>query len=603
MVPSLCEISTSAPRRAAAEPASLLDELLREQQTLTAVERFAAWHETDSMPLPARRYSTLLPASPPGPGEQYAFDVDLDACSGCKSCVTACHTLNGLDEHETWRDVGLLHGGTAELPVLQHVTAACHHCLDPACMNGCPVKAYEKDPVTGIVRHLDDQCIGCQYCMLACPYDVPKYNHRLGIVRKCDMCSSRLAVGEAPACAQACPNEAIRITVVRQREVIENCETSQFLPGAPESGITMPTTNYKTRRALPRNLLPADYYSVHPERAHWPLVVMLVLTQLSVGAFAVALVLESLVRPEVLVEVSRVHAAGALVFGLLALGASVFHLGRPHLAFRAVIGLGTSWLSREILAFGAFAALATAYAALTWWQPRDDAGVTEVASSNIHSSNERVAAEPSGAMTRTRPPRFGRTALGWSVVLAGVSGVICSIMIYGSTRRRFWSGTATSFKFLLTAVVLGVATTLVASLAAAAWTPGLTLNQVLTDYGASLAKLLIAAAGGKLFFEAASLRHLRDKQNSPAKRSAILMTGPLGRAAAWRFLCGLIGGLVLPALLLAHGSAAGHTNPSESFIGAIVLASFVACVLGELLERYLFFTAVVAPRMPGRLVT
>ena len=53
--------------------------------------------------------------------------------------------------------------------------------------------AYEKDPVTGIVRHLDDQCIGCSYCILKCPYDVPKYSRARGIVRKCDMCHSRLA--------------------------------------------------------------------------------------------------------------------------------------------------------------------------------------------------------------------------------------------------------------------------------------------------------------------------------------------------------------------------------------------------------------------------
>ena len=56
--------------------------------------------------------------------------------------------------------------------------------------------AYDKDPETGIVRHLDDQCIGCQYCVLKCPYDVPKYSERLGIVRKCDMCVGRLRAGE-----------------------------------------------------------------------------------------------------------------------------------------------------------------------------------------------------------------------------------------------------------------------------------------------------------------------------------------------------------------------------------------------------------------------
>ncbi|HVU31880.1 MAG TPA: DmsC/YnfH family molybdoenzyme membrane anchor subunit [Opitutaceae bacterium] len=200
-----------------------LVELLAEQQRLdTPVARFSdafdAW-ETGS-PGPATTPSSLafskslLPLTAPAPGEQYAFEVDLDSCTGCKSCVAACHSLNGLDEDETWRDVGLLVSANRRQPFMQTVTTACHHCEDPACLNGCPVLAYEKDPVTGIVRHLDDQCIGCSYCVLKCPYDVPKYSKRLGIVRKCDMCHGRLSHGEAPACAQACPTEAIRIVTV-----------------------------------------------------------------------------------------------------------------------------------------------------------------------------------------------------------------------------------------------------------------------------------------------------------------------------------------------------------------------------------------------------
>ena len=98
----------------------------------------------------AKYCSDLIPLSSPAPGEQYAFAVDLDACTGCKACVTACHNLNGLDDDETWRDVGVLFGGTVLEPVQQTITTACHHCVDPACMNGCPVKAYDKDPVTGI---------------------------------------------------------------------------------------------------------------------------------------------------------------------------------------------------------------------------------------------------------------------------------------------------------------------------------------------------------------------------------------------------------------------------------------------------------------------
>jgi len=125
-------------------------------------------------------------------------------------------------------------------------------------MHGCPVNAYEKDPLTGIVEHLDDQCIGCKYCMFMCPYDVPSYSKSKGIVRKCNMCIDRLAVGEAPACVQACPSQAIKITKVKREVIVDNSETDQLVPGAPDVHLTMPTTRYTTKRILPRNLLPSD---------------------------------------------------------------------------------------------------------------------------------------------------------------------------------------------------------------------------------------------------------------------------------------------------------------------------------------------------------
>src|SRR2546429_2627303 len=89
---------------------TLIDELLAEQQTLTAVDRFSRLHQHDGPPAQERFYRDLIPLAKPRPGEQYAFVVDLDKCSGCKSCVSACHSLNGLDDDETWRSVGLLVG-------------------------------------------------------------------------------------------------------------------------------------------------------------------------------------------------------------------------------------------------------------------------------------------------------------------------------------------------------------------------------------------------------------------------------------------------------------------------------------------------------------
>ena len=155
------------------EVRTLIDDLLAEQKSLqTPIARYSDYHDTE--PDLAPHYRTLIPLTKPGRGEQYAFEVSLDRCTGCKACVSACHSLNGLDDDEAWRDVGVIHGGRSTPGWQQTITTACHHCEDPGCMNGCPVGAYEKDLDTGIVRHLDDQCIGCSYCILKCPYDVPK---------------------------------------------------------------------------------------------------------------------------------------------------------------------------------------------------------------------------------------------------------------------------------------------------------------------------------------------------------------------------------------------------------------------------------------------
>jgi Fe-S-cluster-containing dehydrogenase component len=260
----------------------LLDLLLDEQQRLTAVERFAKRHAPEH---PDPLYRDLIPLDAPGAGQQLAFQVDLDRCTGCKACVTACHSLNGLDEDETWRSVGRLVGRSGEaagVPVQQSVTGACHHCEDPACLSGCPVRAYDKDPVTGIVRHLDDQCIGCRYCQLTCPYDVPRFNERLGIVRKCDMCADRLAEGEAPACVQGCPNGAIAIEIVERGASGARTLLPMAEGAAADPAHTRPTTRYVTRLADAQLAAP-DADRPEPAAGHDPLALMLVLVQAALG--------------------------------------------------------------------------------------------------------------------------------------------------------------------------------------------------------------------------------------------------------------------------------------------------------------------------------
>ncbi|MFK7777277.1 MAG: dimethyl sulfoxide reductase anchor subunit [Gimesia sp.] len=540
--------------------------LLKEQQSLTAVDQFAKQYDTQALPAQSRYYADLIPSAVPQSDEQYAFEVDLDRCSGCKACVTACHSLNGLDDDETWRDVGLLIGGSNQDPIYQHVTTACHHCLEPACMQACPVNAYEKDPQTGIVKHLDDQCFGCQYCTLACPYEVPKYQSHKGIVRKCDMCSQRLSDGEAPACVQACPHQAISIQIVNQERVIADSEIDQFLPGAPDPQHTFPTTSYKSKKPFPRNTLPVDYYSASPQHAHLPLIVMLVLTQLSVGAFLTGSTLEIVLSTETTAVMTRLYATSALFFGLVALGASTLHLGRPLYAFRGILGLKHSWLSREILAFGAFAGAAMIYALLTW------------VSATIYPE------------LKSWQPLAGRL-----VGLLGVVGIFCSIMIYVFTKREFWSFDSTAVKFSLTAILLGISSTWLVILVLNLSDNSPESNLLLTQAGPMLSKALIVASIIKLVFEASIFRYLFHRQNSPLKRSALLMSGELSSVTLARFACGILGGIMMPAFLLNH-----QTQPLQYLILVILVCiMFIACLAGEILERYLYFSAVAAPRMPG----
>ena len=520
----------------------LIASFLSEQGDLSAVERFTQFHDRIDEPLQERYYSALIPASPPGPGQQLAFEVDLDRCSGCKACVAACHALNGLDENEAWREVGLLVGGTAKLPVLQHVTTACHHCLDPACLSACPVNAYEKDPITGIVKHLDDQCFGCQYCTLACPYDVPKFHAGKGIVRKCDMCGDRLKAGEAPACVQACPHEAIRIRVVDVEDVSGRAAAGDFLPGAFDPSYTRPSTRYRSLR--PGALVPADAYQVDPEHAHAPLVIMLVLTQLSVGGFLIEF-LTRLNGPG-----SHLNLLLSLGIGYAGLTASLLHLGRPLLAYRAILGLRHSWLSREVLAFGLFAKTATAFVAADFLLP----GWPRL--------------------------RFGLLA---TTVIAGLCGVGCSVMVYHVVRRPFWRASIGGVKFLGTTVVLGLAT----SLAALGFT---TADARVVPV---LAASLMIATVAKLAFEA---RDLQKHDEEPLRRTAWLLDGPLRRSVGLRVFLGGAWGLLMPALAIVAAFSDDHRALAVS--AALALAATIG---GELIERSLFFRAVTRPKMPGGL--
>jgi Fe-S-cluster-containing dehydrogenase component/DMSO reductase anchor subunit len=550
---------------------SLIDRFLAEQRALTAVEKFSRHHPQMDAGDRTQLYRDLIPIRGPQPGEQYAFTVDLDKCSGCKACVSACHSLNGLDEDEVWRKVGLLTSNSYasdigclpdESPgIQQHITTACHHCVEPACLEGCPVLAYDKDPITGIVRHLDDQCIGCNYCVMKCPYEVPKYSSRLGIVRKCDMCANRLAVGEAPACAQACPSAAIKITLVKPVEVESQYRQSNvlaavrnpFLADSPDPQITLPATRFISLRGLRADLFAADADHPRLDESHWPLAIMLLLTQAAVGMFLVA----GIARLNGVTDGSNELVLAAFTIFMAGLGASVAHLGQPFRAWRCFLGWRRSWLSREIILFNALAAVAAPVAVfalcaefhLRWLEP-------------LARALQKMLA-PMDAV----------------VVAIGLIAVFTSSMVYVDTKRPFWSLRFVAGNFFGAGLLLGTAF----GAGVLSWSNG-ALPPARCAVG-------IALAVNATLFLWRRLEHLAAlrQTKSPVHLNARVVTEMLPWA--------LRTSVVLFALSMAAGvlALANFLHAAPAWITITALA-----MLGsELVARHIFFAASAGKRMPG----
>jgi formate dehydrogenase iron-sulfur subunit len=156
-------------------------------------------------------------------GQFGAVLVDLTRCVGCRSCENACLVRQGYPELPA-ANFGYGAGDGkltfksrtfVDFPEAAHrvpVKRQCMHCLDPACVSVCPVGALEKT-ARGSVLWRNDRCIGCRYCILACPFGVPKYewdNALTPRLNKCDFCDDRQAAGLLPACVAACPTGALK---------------------------------------------------------------------------------------------------------------------------------------------------------------------------------------------------------------------------------------------------------------------------------------------------------------------------------------------------------------------------------------------------------
>lgn len=148
----------------------------------------------------------------------YAMLIDTTRCVGCMSCQSACQAEYGFPESEE-----AVLSATARTTVEEHegqyVRRLCMHCDTPACVSVCPVGALEKTP-EGPVIYDEKACMGCRYCMAACPFEVPRYEwtSQTPRIQKCIMCYPRIKEGKLPACVEACPAEAV--TFGHKKEIL-----------------------------------------------------------------------------------------------------------------------------------------------------------------------------------------------------------------------------------------------------------------------------------------------------------------------------------------------------------------------------------------------
>ena len=203
-----------------------------------------------AMMLPCGVSLAAAPEAAPGPGSMGMLS-DLTKCIGCGWCQQACKEWNHLSASETASDgsggsQACLSAETWTLPELHQVEQngesfqvfvkrQCMHCVNPACVSACPVGALQKLD-NGAVTYDCKRCIGCRYCMVACPFGIPKFewDQPLPRIRKCTLCADRQEMGLEPACAAACPTGALmfgeREALIAEAEARIQAEPDKYYP-------------------------------------------------------------------------------------------------------------------------------------------------------------------------------------------------------------------------------------------------------------------------------------------------------------------------------------------------------------------------------------
>lgn len=178
------------------------------------------------------------------------FFFDNARCTGCRTCEMACIDFHDLEVGRRYRRIIDYEGGatvSSQGEVVTsdcfayHISIACNHCADPACMGVCPTKAMHRTDLDLVAVDVQ-RCIGCGYCTISCPYHAPSIDPELRRSSKCDGCGERVAAGLAPVCVEACPLRALDFGEIEQLRAAH--------PGYLRSIMPLPEAHYTSPRLL-----------------------------------------------------------------------------------------------------------------------------------------------------------------------------------------------------------------------------------------------------------------------------------------------------------------------------------------------------------------
>ena len=145
---------------------------------------------------------------------KYAMVIDLQRCIGCSACIIACKNENNISKDIYWCDSQTETKGSFPNLEYEYKTTMCNHCEDAPCINACPTEAMYRNQDTDIILCNHQECIKCQKCVIACPYDEITFNQasstsEQGLIEKCTFCFHKGVKNLAPACVKKCPTNAL----------------------------------------------------------------------------------------------------------------------------------------------------------------------------------------------------------------------------------------------------------------------------------------------------------------------------------------------------------------------------------------------------------